>query len=340
MNGNQGSKQPEGRKQLASVIGGLTSINFCPQLKTIKLLKLYAENYKIIEVISNQFNPSTLSIAKKLGLSRERTLDILKEFAKVGIIESTKDEKNIHHWSHTKYKGVIIQRLFTEMCNIVENPVYRATPEEISACLHLIKDSDPIARGLGLRALKRLAARKNVGYDPRVIETWLTIIEDPAYDKFKDEILECFIDILPCPLDDEVKRGELGKIDAEKLRHNLLNKEMGELNKIIDKLYSVNVLDALKKYCFNEPFSPGTILLTLTIMRMLNEEMAVKVMLQILENKSLPFHYHNILGPACGLSTPMKEKLIDDIMVLATTHADEEVRVRANFVLTILFDAL
>ena len=333
-------KQPEGMEQYRTTFGGLTSIIFCPKLKTIKVLKLYAENYKIIEVISNQYNASTITIAKKLGLSRERTLQILREFEKAGIIKSEKDKRNIHHWSHTKYKGDVLRRLFSEMCNIVESPLYQATAEEISNCINLIKNPDPVSRRLGLKVLEKFAVQKYLLNDRRVIDTLLTIIEDPSNDQFKENIMNCLIYILPSPLEDSEKRDEIEKMNAENLQQSLMKQEIKIINETINKLYSGKVIDALKRYCFNKPFSPGTISLTLIIMRMINEESAVKSMTQVVQDMSLPFHYQNILLPAYGLSTPMKEKLIDNIMELAVNHTNEEICSRAKFILDILMDNL
>ena len=308
------------------------------RLKTFKLLKHYAEYHQIIEVIADQYEPSTAIIARKVGRSRKGTSEILKEFRDAGIIKSRKDERNIHYWSHTTYKGAVLQRVFREMCNLVESPVYKATMEEISNCINLI--NDPAARGLGLRALEKLAIRKCINYDSRLQNTLLTIIEDPSNDKFKESIMNCLIYILPNPLDDLEKRDEIEKMNTKKLREHLMKQETGKLNTIIEKVYSGRVLDALKRYHSNEPFSPETIPLSLTLMRMIDEEEAVQSMIQIIKNLSITVHYQDILLPALGLSTPMREKLYNNILELATDYTNKGVCARAKFFSGILIDSL
>jgi hypothetical protein len=331
-------KKPAGMKCYTATPVGLTTFEFYPKSETIHLLKLYAENYKIIEVISNEYEPTTRFIAKKIGLGSRRTLDILKELRTAGVLNSKKDKNNVQYWSHTKYKGVVIRRLFTEICNIIEKPTYRAKPQEIINCLELIKRTDSQTRETGLKYLLKISTRKSISHDSQIMKTLTSIIKDASYDKFKDIIIECFMNFLPNPLKDKKKCELIEKLDGIKLEKDLqeLNKE--ELNKIVKEFYPDQMIRALERYCFNEPISPVTIPLSLTLMRMLDEELAVKNMVRIVENPTYSFHYQYITLPANGLSTPMREKLYDGILKLASNHPDENVRIRANLTFSILID--
>lgn len=332
------NKKPEGTKYYIANPLGLTTFKFCPKSETIELLKLYVANYKIIEVISNEYNPTTRAIAKKIGLGTRRTLDILKEFESAKILNKKIDDNNVQYWSHTKYKGVAIRRLFFEICNVLEKPTYRATQQEITNCLELIKKSNSQSRETGLKYLLEISTRKSVSHDSQIIKTLNSIIKDVTYDKYKDLIIECFMSILPDPLKNQKKCELIEKLNEKKLEKDLqdLNKE--ELNNVLNEFYPNEIIKSLQRYCFKEPISPVTIPLTLTLMRMIDEELAVKNMVKIVEKPTRSFHYQYITLPAAGLSTPMREKLYDGILKLALSHPDEIVRERANFIFSILID--
>lgn len=335
---DNGIKKPTGVEYYYTTPTGLAASTFCPKLETLQVLKRYTENYKIIEVISNEKEVTTAYIAKKIELGRRRTLDILKELRDAGILESKKDERNKLHWSHTKHKGIGIHRLFTEMCNIIEKPMYRATSEEISSCLELIKKPDPESRELGLKYLIRMSLRKSIGHDMRVMRTLMAIIKDPSYDNLKDTIINCFFIVMPDPLKDPKKHNQIEKLSGPTLEQDLEEQKLEELRGVIEEFYPDQVLRALERYCFKDPFSLVTIPLTLTLMRMVDEELAVKNMVRVVENPPYAFHYQHVLLPARGLSTPMRGKLHDGILKLGASHSDKNVCIRANHTLSILMD--
>lgn len=329
-----------GIKHYSATPFGITSVVFCPKIKTLELIKLISVNYRIIEILSQEHEPTARSIARKLNIEERRTRDILKDFEKGGILKSKRDQRNSLHWSFTHYRAPIIIRLFVEMCNIIESPVYRATDEEITGCLNLIKKQDSQSRYIGLKYLKKLSLVKSVRHKPEVMKLLMELLQDPANDGFKDEVVNCLLMILPSPLKYPNKRDKIEQLDAEILEKHLEELNGEELLQVLKEFYPEKTLTALHRYCFNEPLSPVTIPLTLTLMRLIDEELAVKNIVKMVEKPPIPLHYHSITMPASGLSSIMKDKLRNEIMDLANKHSDENVRQRASEMLTILIDIL
>ena len=366
-------KEPIGTDYFYTTPFGLGHLTFRPQLSTLEILKLYIENYKIIEIIEREYGITTGKIAKRVGLSNKRVLDILEKFKKAGIVK-TKKERNINHWFITKTTGRIVKKLFKEMCEVIEKPEYYASEKEISAILELIKSKEDSYRVLGFKHLLRLADIKIVSHDPRVIQTFMEIVKDSSYDKFKDTIIHCFFSILPDPLKDPRKGEKIEEMDSVEIEEYINKLNFEELKKLVEEFYfeedtvlishneeemkkiakdnykqlkkvrenidSKELLRALERYCFNEPLTTTTIPLALTLMRMVDEERAIKNMLRIIENPPFPFHYQHILLPARGLSSVSQEKLLERIMDLELHHPDETIRRRAHAIHLILIDAL
>lgn len=366
-------KQPIGTEYFYATPFGIDSLTFCPNLSTLEVLKLYIENHKIIEIIENESGITTGKIAKRVGLSNKRVLDILEKFKKAGIVK-TKKERNVNHWFITHTTGEILKKLFKEMCEIIERPKNYASEKEISMILVLIKSKEDSYRELGFRHLFRLAGIKIVAHDPRLIQTLMEITKDSSYDIFKDIIMECLLSILPDPLKDPIKREKIEEIDSMKIEEYINKLDFEELKKFVEEFYFEEeqvlidedeermreiakdtykqlkevhknfdfkkLLKALERYCFNEPLTTVTIPLALNLMRMVDEERAVENMIKIIENPPFPLHYQHILIPARGLSSINQEKLLERIMKLELYHPDEAVQKRAHALHQILMDAL
>jgi DNA-binding MarR family transcriptional regulator len=318
---------------------GLISKTFLPKKKTQKIIALYADHFDIIEVLYNNHECSTSFISKKININRRRTLDVLRQLETAGIVYSEKGKNNRLIWYETKHTGEVIKRLFLEICDTLDRPNYNANEEEISTAIKLIQDQNPNMRSLGLKYLKKLAKSKNINHDIRIINLFLIIINDPSYDRFKDDIIDCFLFSLPDPLQNPNDKRIIGKLDENKLVKNFQKREISELNKLIGKIYSPEIFQSLERYCYNKPWTPATIPLSLDMMRMINEELAVKNMIHVIEKPPYEYHYQYILAPYRKLSTPMKKRFDERLMDLIIENPDEKVRGRASLTKSVLLDS-